>query len=63
MTAVIVRIALRYGAGALIAKGLLDPGTGDTLMNDPDIQIIAGACLGAISEGWYFIARKLGWAK
>lgn len=63
MTAVIARIALRYAAGALIAKGVLDPGTGDTIINDPDLQILAGAGIGVISEGWYVIARKLGWAK
>ena len=63
MTPVLARIFLRYAAGALIAKGMLDSGTGDTIINDPDIQILVGAALGAVSEGWYYIARKFGWAK
>lgn len=63
MTAVIVRIALRYAAGALIAKGLLDQNTGDTIMNDPDIQLALGASIGFASEGWYYVARRFGWAK
>ena len=35
----------------------------DLEMNDPDIQILAGVAIGGASEGWYFVARKLGWAK
>jgi len=67
MTAVLVRIGLRYGAGILIAKGLLAPEAGMSLAQDPDIamalQIAAGVVAGAVSELWYFLARKLGWAK
>lgn len=37
MTAVIARIALRHIACALIVKGFLDAGTGNTLATDPDV--------------------------
>ena len=62
---VLVRILLRYGAGILIAKGVLAPDIGTELAADPDItqavQVGLGLVLGAISEGWYWLARKLGW--
>ncbi|QAZ46751.1 hypothetical protein [Mesorhizobium sp. Pch-S] len=63
MAAVLIRIGLRYGAGYLIARGLLSDDAGNTLATDPDVQLAIGAALGAAAEGWYFIARKLGWAK
>jgi hypothetical protein len=63
MSAVIARIACRYIAGALIAKGFLDAGTGDTLASDPDILMMVGMGLGLATEGAYALARKFGWAK
>jgi hypothetical protein len=63
MTAVIARIALRYAAAALVTRGLLSPDDGNTLMNDPDVLMLLGAGLGAISEGWYWLAHKFGWSK
>jgi hypothetical protein len=61
MTAVIARIACRYIAGALIAKGFLDAGTGDTLATDPDVLMLVGLGIGLATEGAYAVARKLGW--
>jgi hypothetical protein len=61
MTAVIARIACRYIAGALIAKGFLDAGTGDTLATDPDVLMLVGLGIGLATEGAYTVARKLGW--
>ncbi|WP_085032295.1 hypothetical protein [Ensifer aridi] len=67
MLAIYIRIALRYGAGILVAKGLLAPEVGVDLSNDPDVtmalQVAAGVIAGAVSEAWYFLARRLGWAK
>lgn len=67
MIAVLVRIALRYGAGILVAKGILAPEVGTDLASDPDVlqvaQIGAGLLAGVVSECWYFFARRLGWAK
>ncbi len=59
----IIRIILRYGAGALVAKGYLTPDAGATLATDPDILIAAGALIGVGAEIWYFIANRFGWAK
>lgn len=65
--AVFIRIFLRYGAGLLVAKGLLAPEMGLDFSTDPDvemaIQVLAGAIAGAVSEAWYFLARRFGWAK
>ncbi|MER9079970.1 hypothetical protein [Mesorhizobium sp. M0895] len=66
MTGVIIRILLRYAAGALVAKGLLAPEDGASLAIDPDVtqllQVGAGFAISAATEGWYWIARKFGWS-
>ncbi|WP_042776636.1 hypothetical protein [Sinorhizobium fredii] len=66
MTAVLARIALRYGAGILVAKGILAPELGADLASDPDVlqavQIGAGILAATISEAWFFFAKRLGWA-
>ncbi|KSV70771.1 MULTISPECIES: hypothetical protein [unclassified Ensifer] len=67
MSAVVIRILLRYGAGLLVAKGLLAPEAGLVLADDPDVQMLMevgiGLCAGILSECWYVLARRLGWAK
>ncbi|WP_104663407.1 hypothetical protein [Ensifer adhaerens] len=67
MSAVVIRILLRYGAGLLVAKGLLAPEAGLVLAEDPDVQVLMqvgfGLCAGLVSECWYVLARRLGWAK
>lgn len=65
MAAVIARIALRYGAGFLVAKGLLAPDAGVQLSTDPDVQMLlqvgAGLIAGVMSEMFYFFAKRVGW--
>jgi hypothetical protein len=63
MKAVITRIILRYVAGALIAKGFLDAGTGDTLASDPDVLMLVGLGIGVLTELAYTVARKMGWSR
>lgn len=63
MAMVIARILLRYGAGALIAHGLLAQDVGTSLAADPDIQIAAGALLGFIAESMWIVARRRGWER
>jgi hypothetical protein len=63
MTAVIIRIALRYGAAYLVARGFLSADDGATLATDPDVQMLVGAGLGAVAEGWWMLARKFGWER
>lgn len=62
-----VRIALRYAVGALIIKGIVSPEMGEMLSNDPEIsmaiEIGLGVAIGALVEGWYYLARRFGWAK
>jgi hypothetical protein len=58
----IARILLRYVGGALISAGVaISPST----LTDPDLLqvmcfLIGGLCT-AVSEGFYFIARRKGW--
>jgi hypothetical protein len=66
MTAVVIRIVLRWLAGFLVAKGYFAPEDGLWLQTDPDVamlgQIALGFGVGLLSEAWYFIAKKLRWA-
>lgn len=61
----IVRILLRYVAGALIAKGWLSPDLGNTIVADPEIemavQIGLGLVIGAATEAAYALAKRFGW--
>ncbi len=61
-----IRIALRYLAGYLIARGwLAQDDTG--IFDDPDLVAAisyGGAALCALaSEFWYALAKKWGWSK
>jgi len=64
MTSVIVRIALRYLAAVLVARGFLDPDGGSLLGGDPDVAALVeagvGIACGVVAEGWYWIARRMG---
>lgn len=63
MTSVIARIALRYGAGALLGPVVLqkfgiDP---NVLANDPDVQMMVAGGIAAVCEGWTLLAHRFGW--
>ena len=66
MSGALARILLRYGAGVLIAKGVLPDDVGHSIMNDPDLLQVATTIIGVIlagtSEGWYWLAKKFGWS-
>lgn len=59
------RIALRYLAAYLVGKGLLPGDVGEVVGTDPDIVIgveaLLGILLGAAVEGWYVLAKRMGW--
>lgn len=65
MNAVIARIALRYIAAILIARGIISADIGGTLGSDPDIQagaeVLAGIVIAGAVEGWYWAAKRWGW--
>ena len=67
MTSVLIRIALRYLAAALMARGVFSPEIGGLLSSDPDIsmmvEIAAGAIIGLSVETWYYFANRFGWAR
>lgn len=67
MTSLIVRIALRYAAGALVMRGLLGSDDASSFTSDPDIQMALEAGLGAViaagTEAWHWAARKFGWER
>lgn len=66
MAAVIIRIVLRYGAGFLVARGLLGADDASAISTDPDVQMAieagTGLVLGGISETWLWLAHKFGWS-
>lgn len=60
------RIALRYGCTWALAKGWIAPEVSSMLSADPEVlgYVEAGmmaACVGVV-EGWYWLAKKFGWA-
>lgn len=61
------RILARYLAGALVAKGVIDAGSGAFFATDADVvgivQIVLGGAVSLVTEGFYYLARKLGWSK
>lgn len=68
MSAVIARILLRVLAGFLIGHGLSD--FADAINADPAIapalaeglQVVGGLIVWAAAEGWYWLAKRFGWA-
>jgi hypothetical protein len=67
MVPVVTRIVLRYIAAALVAKGVFTSADAGELVADPDvlnlIEVGAGLAIGAVTEWWYWLARKFGWSK
>ena len=67
MIPVLVRIGLRYIAGALVLKGFIPEELGNQVAVDADVinalEVATGVAFGAVAEGWYWLARKFGWAK
>lgn len=61
LTGATVRILLRYYAGYLVAQGFIDDETGRFLATDPDIELMVGAAVSAITEGYYTLAKRYGW--
>lgn len=65
MIALIVRIALRYLAGVLVARGLFGADDAAAFSTDPDIQMALETGLGlgiaAVTEWWHVLARRFGW--
>ncbi len=59
---VLARIVLRYGAGALVAYGLLAPSEAEELVMNPDLALLVGGLIGVAVEGAYTLARRKGWA-
>lgn len=63
----IIRIILRYGTFPLLYFGLIHENEAADLIADPEIiqwvSLAVGAVAPFIAEGWYFLARKLGWKK
>ncbi|PWJ76386.1 hypothetical protein C7441_11974 [Pseudaminobacter salicylatoxidans] len=55
-----IRILLRYGVGGIIGYEV-----GDHLAADPDVIAVTTAATAALvgfaTEGFYLLARKLGW--
>lgn len=62
MQAVIVRILLRYLSGALVSYGFIPHEVGADLAMDPDVALVLGGIIGAITEAGYAFAKKRGWA-
>ena len=61
MSAILARIVARYLAGALVAYGLIPHEVGQELAMDPDVALVLGAAISAVTEAVYAIAKRKGW--
>lgn len=63
----IIRIFLRYATFPLLYFGMINENEAMDLIADPEIAQWVSLALGLIapvvSEGWYWMANKLGWKK
>jgi hypothetical protein len=55
------RIFLRYLAGFLLIKGVIPQDIADQLANDPDLILLVGAGIALGVEGFYAVAKRMGW--
>lgn len=55
----LVRIAIRYGSGALIARGYLTDADAAIFLDDE----VVGLIVALLNEAWYAAAVKYGWTK
>ena len=60
-----VRIALRYATLPLLYFGLINETEASDIINDPEllqwISLGLGSVAPIVAEGWYWLAKKLGW--
>ena len=63
MNAVLVRIITRYLSGALVAYGLIDRDAAAALLLDPDLALLLGGAVAAMTELAYGLARRNGWER
>lgn len=63
----IIRILLRYATFPLLYYGLVSENEAADLIADPEIaqwvSLAAGMVAPIVAEGWYALARRMGWAK
>ncbi len=63
----LIRILARVGAGFLIGRGWVSLDQVDQIFNDPAsdaaFEIIAGATVWTVTEGFYMLARRFGWER
>ena len=57
----VIRILLRYGAGALAGYSVLPREITDMLANDPELVGTIAALIAAAVEGFYLVAKRFGW--
>lgn len=62
MTAIIARILARYVSGGLMTIGVLSPDLAQQFAMDPDVALVLGGIIGAVTEGVYAWAKSKGWA-
>lgn len=58
----IIRILCRVIAGFLIGAGYFTEDAAESVFSDPAFDMAIGAVLWAVTEAYYFAARKFGWA-
>jgi len=60
MTGPIARIMLRYGSGAMLSIGLIDPDMAEQISGDSDLVVVLSLCVGVVIELAYTRAKLKG---
>lgn len=58
----VIRILARVLAGFLIGAGFFTEDAADAVFSDPAFDAAIGAVLWAVTEVYYIIAKRMGWA-
>lgn len=58
----IIRIVARVLAGFLIGAGYMTDSTADAIFADPAFDMAVGTILWAVTEGFYWLAKRWGWS-
>lgn len=61
----LIRIALRYATFPLLYFGLINENEAADVIADPDfyqwVSLAVGMVAPILSEGWYWLAKRMGW--
>lgn len=62
MNLTLARILLYVVAGMLLNAGWINEEIARFISLDPDVQMLAGGAIGALTVVWWRVAKRFGWS-